>query len=65
MAGLSAGEEAMKQENMCTIRRQLWQQEDQERADMLALWEADYLANKNKPNKADVKGRNEQATPKG
>ncbi|EDQ0845695.1 hypothetical protein CQW45_004691 [Salmonella enterica subsp. enterica serovar Braenderup str. CFSAN001755] len=55
----------MNAENMCTIRRQLWQQEDQERALTLALWEADYLANKNKPNKADVKGRNEQATPKG
>lgn len=55
----------MQTENMCTIRRQLWQQEDQERAEVLALWEADYLANKNKPNKADVKGSNEQATPKG
>lgn len=50
----------MKTENMTTIRRHLWQQEERERAEALALWEADYLANRNnKPNKADVKGRNE------
>ncbi|EDS0641194.1 hypothetical protein GQH18_004545 [Salmonella enterica] len=48
----------MKTENMCTIRRQLWQQEDQERADVLALWEADYQDNK--PKKADVNHTHKQ-----
>lgn len=55
----------MKRENMTTIRRQLWQHDTEERSEVMRLWEADYQANKNKPNKADVKGRNEQATPKG
>lgn len=38
----------MNAENMCSIRRQLWQQEDRERAEVLALWEADYLLNRQK-----------------
>ncbi|EIQ3930130.1 hypothetical protein LU373_004798 [Salmonella enterica] len=42
----------MKTENMTTIRRYLWQQEERERAEVLALWEADYQDNK--PKKADV-----------
>ncbi|EIM9461787.1 hypothetical protein LN852_004501 [Salmonella enterica] len=49
MVGLPAGEQGtMNAENMCTIRRQLWQQEDQKRAEVLVLWEADYLANRQK-----------------
>lgn len=49
MSGLPAGEQGtMNTENMCTIRRQLWQWEDQERAEVLALWEADYLKNRQK-----------------
>ncbi|EJG4780686.1 hypothetical protein M9824_004415 [Salmonella enterica] len=51
----------MNAENMCSIRRQLWQQEDQERAEALALWEADYLANRNnRANKADVNHTHKQ-----
>ncbi|EEP4027493.1 hypothetical protein HB440_004568 [Salmonella enterica subsp. enterica] len=51
----------MKTENMTTIRRHLWQQEERERAEALALWEADYLANRsNRANKADVNHTHKQ-----
>lgn len=45
----------MKRENMTTIRRRLWEQDTEERADIMRLWEIDNLLNgDNKPKKADV-----------
>lgn len=41
-----------QREQMCTIRRQLWQWEEQERQEILRLWDLDNQENKNKPNKA-------------
>ncbi|EIU2066137.1 hypothetical protein L4K55_004174 [Salmonella enterica] len=51
----------MKKENMTTIRRRLWEQDAEERNDILRLWEIDNLLNgDNKPKKADVNHTHKQ-----